>query len=401
MTVADLASAGESAGKPRPSVSIWILGALTLTGSLAMHIFVPALPAAGAELHAGAGEMQFAISLYIVGMAFGQLLYGPLSDRLGRRPVLIGGLTLYILAGIVCWMAQDVRLLLVTRLFQALGGCAGLVLGRAILRDTSDSSDIPGRLAILTMVMVIGPALAPLIGGWIAQFFGWRAIFPLLIAIGLLNIAAVLLVIPETRPESAPRGSFLTGVKVLLGIPAFRWLVLGSACATTSMYGVIAVAPFVFEQDLHRPAHEVGPWLAAVVFAVALGNMVIRFSHGRLPLRRLLVVANLATLASGLAMVAIVLFTQLTAFGFIAPLFVFCIATGVTGPIATTEALSLRPELAGAASGLYGFSQMAVAALCTVLTGLGSDPALSAGLLLAAVGVVAMTAFRMAARAQR
>lgn len=393
MTVADV-----SALPPKAQVPLWAMGALTLTGSLAMHIFVPAMPSAGAELGAPASQMQLTISVYILGMAVGQLLYGPLSDRFGRRPVLLTGISIYVLAGIGCYLAPGIGPLLVARLFQALGGCAGLVLGRAILRDTSDAAEIASRLALLTMIMVVGPSLAPLAGGLVTQYFGWRAIFLVLIAIGILNLGSLLLVIPETRPTGHTPPAFMQGIMVLLKLPAYRWLVLGGACATTSMYGVITAAPFIFEQDMHRPAHEVGPWLGSAVLAVALGNMVIKFTAGRVPLRKLLALANAVTLAAGLALLAVVLFVPLTALVFMAPVFLFCFATGITSPIATTEALSLRPDYAGAASGLYGFTQMVVAALCTVAVGLGGDPALSAALVTAGVGAVAMVAFRMAAR---
>ncbi|MFT4151665.1 MAG: multidrug effflux MFS transporter [Paracoccaceae bacterium] len=388
----------EDLSTPRPQVPIWILGALTLTGSLAMHIFVPALPTAGASLGVSPGQMQFAISLYIVGMAVGQLVYGPLSDRFGRRPVLLAALSLYVAAGAVCHFATGIGALLTARLLQALGGCAGLVLGRAILRDTSSSDEIAGRLALLTMIMVVGPALAPLIGGEIVQHLGWRAIFVVLVVIGLFNIASILWLIPETRPADAPGGNFLSGVTTLLKIPRFRWLVLGGACATTSMYGVVTAAPFIFERDLHRPAHEVGPWLAVVVLAVAMGNMAIRATAGRIPWPRLLRAANWLTLLSGLALPLIVMTVPLTIGLFIAPVFVFCFATGLTSPLATTAALSIRPDLAGSASGLYGFSQMVVGAICTVLAGMGGDPAMAAGLVMAGVAAVAMLAFRMAAR---
>jgi DHA1 family bicyclomycin/chloramphenicol resistance-like MFS transporter len=390
--------AAEMIAVARPKVPMWAMGALTLTGSLAMHIFVPALPSAATALRASASEMQLTISIYILGMAVGQLIYGPLSDKFGRRPVLLVGISLYVVAGLACYIAPGIGTLLAARLVQALGGCAGLVLGRAILRDTSDASEIASRLALLTMIMVVGPSLAPLAGGLITQYFGWRTIFLVLTGIGLLNLASLLLVIPETRPKGVGKDNFLSGMGVLLRLPVYRWLVLGGACATTSMYGVITAAPFIFEQDLHRPAHEVGPWLAAVVLAVALGNFLIRATAGRVSLRRMLALANGVTLLAGLLLLAVVVFVPLSAPVFMAPVFLFCLATGVTSPIATTEALSLRPEYAGAASGLYGFTQMVVAALCTVAVGLGGDPALSAALVTAGVGGLVMVAFRMAAR---
>lgn len=394
----------DTTGKPesqRPRVPVWVLGALTLTGSLAMHIFVPALPGAATEFAASMPRMEMTISVYILGMAIGQLLYGPLSDHFGRRPVLLVALSLYCLAGIAAYLAPSLDLLIAARLFQALGGCAGLVLGRAILRDTSNPEEIASRLAVLTMIMVVGPSLAPMIGGFVVQFAGWRMIFPLLLAIGVANLASVLLLIPETRPEAAAHSTFTEGIKALMGRGAYRWLVLGGACATTSMYGVITAAPFIFEKDLHRPAHEVGPWLALVVLAVALGNFLIKLTVGKVPLPRLLKMANWLTLGSGLALLAIVLWVPLSAPVFMAPVFFFCLATGVTSPIATSQAMNILPEYAGAASGLYGFVQMLVAALCTTAVGLGPDPALAAALVTAGVGGMAMLAFRLAARAQK
>lgn len=382
----------------RPLVPVWVLGALTLTGSLAMHVFVPALPGAAKDFAASIPAMEMTISVYILGMALGQLIYGPMSDHFGRRPVLMGALSLYVLAGVACYLAPNLDLLIAARFVQALGGCAGLVLGRAILRDTTEPAQIASRLAVLTMIMVVGPSLAPLVGGVVVQYLGWRAIFVLLMAIGLANLASVVLLIPETRPAAAAKARFTEGTRALAGRADFRWLVLGGACATTSMYGVITAAPFIFEVDLHRPAHEVGPWLALVVLAVALGNFVIRLTAGRVPLAQLLAVANWMTLGAGLALLAVVLFVPLSAPVFMAPVFVFCLATGVTSPIATSEAMGILPEFAGAASGVYGFVQMVVAAICTTLVGLGPDPALSAALVTAGVGALAMVAFRVAAR---
>ncbi|MBI1170255.1 Bcr/CflA family efflux MFS transporter [bacterium] len=383
---------------PLVRVPVWVLGALTLTGSLAMHIFVPALPGAAAEFGASTAQMEMTISVYILGMALGQLVYGPLSDHFGRRPVLMAALSLYCLAGIACYLAPGLNLLIAARLFQAFGGCAGLVLGRAILRDTSTPAEIASRLAVLTMIMVVGPSLAPLVGGLVVQFYGWRTIYLLLLLIGLANMASVVLLIPETRPDTGTSVRFTQGMRALLRRSDFRWLMLGGACATTSMYGVITAAPFIFERDLHRPAHEVGPWLALVVLAVAMGNFVIRATAGRVSLALMLRAANWMTLGAGLALLAVVLFAPLSAPVFMAPVFVFCLATGVTSPIATSQAMNVLPEYAGAASGLYGFVQMMVAALCTTGVGLGSDPALSAALVTAGVGAVAMVAFRIAAR---
>ncbi|MFS2055590.1 MFS transporter, partial [Variovorax sp. CT11-76] len=128
---------------------LWLLALVTFSGTLAMHIFVPALPIAARSLGAGIGEMQMTVSLYIFGLAVGQLVYGPLADRFGRRPVLLAGLSLYTAAGLAAALAPEVHALITARLFQAMGGCAGLVLGRSIVRDTAEPQEATRRLALM------------------------------------------------------------------------------------------------------------------------------------------------------------------------------------------------------------------------------------------------------------
>src|SRR5471032_975798 len=153
---------------------LWLLTLITFSGTLAMHIFVPALPEAAQELGATVGEMQLTMSVYIAGLAVGQLAYGPLSDRFGRRPMLIVGLVVYAVTGIAASFAPDVHALIAARLFQALGGCAGLVIGRAIVRDTGTAIEAGRRLALINLMVAIGPGTAPLVGGLLTTFFGWR-----------------------------------------------------------------------------------------------------------------------------------------------------------------------------------------------------------------------------------
>lgn len=163
-------------------VPIWLLANFTLSGTFGMHLLVPALPGAAIELGTNSSSIQQTIGVYIFGLAIGKLVHGPLSDHFGRRPVLMAGLVLHITAGIACFLPEDISTLVIARLFQALGGCAGLVLSRAIVRDTAVHDQVAKRMVLMNLFVVLGPAVAPIIGFVIADMLGWRSIFAVLLA---------------------------------------------------------------------------------------------------------------------------------------------------------------------------------------------------------------------------
>ena len=382
---------------------LWLLFLITLSGTMAMHMFVPALPEAAADLGASVSAMQATISLYILGLAVGQLVYGPLSDRLGRRPTLMWGLGLFTLAGLAAALAPGVRVLIAARLVQALGGCAGLVLGRAMARDTATADDVVRRMALLTLMMMTGPALAPLVGGLLAANLGWRSIFVLLTGFGLVN----LLLSWRLLPETGTRGGGLSGRALwrawrgLLASPAFLGYAIGGGCATTSMYAFVAAAPFVFVADLHRPVEEVGFYLGLLILGMACGNLLIGRLLGRVRAERLMVGANLLSLLSAVALLAAVLLGRLSVPVVMGLMLVFTFGVGMASPTALTKAVGLDPKVIGSASGLYGFSQMAVGALCSALAGIGPDPALASALVMVLAGACAQLGFWVALRAER
>jgi DHA1 family bicyclomycin/chloramphenicol resistance-like MFS transporter len=379
---------------------LWLLTLITFSGTFAMHIFVPALPDAARSLGASIGEMQLTMSVYIFGLAVGQLAYGPLSDRFGRRPLLVGGLLLYTTAGLAASLVPDVHGLIVARLLQALGGCAGLVIGRAIVRDSALPQEAARRMATMNLMVVIGPGAAPLLGGVLATVLGWRSIFYALTLLGALNLIFALWLLPETRAAHvAPKASSLArNYGRLLTSPAFVGFAIGGGCATTSMYAFLSVSPFIFTHQLGRPDYEAGLYPAILVAGLWLGSVAATRLIPRLPIDKLAVWANVVSVAAALVFLGAVLSNHLTVLLAIGPMFVFGMGAGVASPAALTQAISVNPQVIGSASGLYGFSQMGVGAICTALVGLGSDPALSAAIILATAGVIGQISFWIALR---
>lgn len=388
---------------------LWMLALITLSGTLAMHIFVPALPQAARDLGVSNAAMQLTLSAYVVGLALGQLTHGPISDQYGRRPVLIAGMILYTAAGLAAWLAPTIQMLTAARLLQAFGGCAGMVLGRAIVRDqvagnlkAGDASagvDAARRLSLMNLMVMAGPGLSPLLGTALAEATGWRSIFAALCLLGLGNLLLVWRWLPETvRRETEGRRLALGSYRFLLRSRPFLGFVIGGGAATTSVYAFIGAAPFIFVDQLHRPAHEVGLYLTINVLGAWFGSLAASRLVGRVAMRRLMTLANLLSCAAALVFLLFVLAGTLGVVSALASMLVLTFGAGIASPTALAESMAVNPAAAGTASGLYGFSQMAIGAICAALAGVGSDPSLAVGIVLLGAGLLAQAAFWVARR---
>lgn len=385
---------------PRAAPPLWLLVLITLSGTMAMHMFVPALPDAARRLGASAGELQMAISLYVAGLAVGQLFYGPLSDALGRRPMLLVGLSLYALGGLAAALAPGLDTLLAARLLQALGGCAGLALGRAMVRDTSHPETAVRQLALLNLMIMIGPGLAPVIGGGLSSLWGWRTVFVFLFLVGTLTLVFAWRWLPETGRPSGQfgAGAVVRDYLVLLRSPRFIGLAVGGGCATTSLYAFMAAAPFIFTHTLHQSEHVVGAYAGIVVLGMAVGTGITSRLSRRVPSAMLLRVGSTVSLFSGALLLVLALAGWLTVLTVLALMLLYACGCGMAGPAVLAKAVSVDPQRIGAAAGLYGFSQMGVGAACTALAAMGSNPALAAAVVLAGASLLAQMALGVALR---
>lgn len=369
-----------------------LIVAITASGTLSMHILLPALPAIAADLQASPASVQLALTLYLIGLAFGQLFYGPLSDRYGRRPMLIGGLSLYLAGTLGSMLAPGILTLLAARVLQALGGCSGQVLGRAMLRDAG--GDVVRRIAILSTCMAIAPAFAPGVGGFIAGSLGWRWIFGTLALIGGGLLLLTILRLPETNHRRLPLtgiGDTLGGFAALLRIPAYRSYAVGGALGSTNIYGYLAAAPFIFASLLHRPAHEVGTYLLMQVACVGSGTFISSRLAGRVPPQRVVAVGCAFQVLAGALLLGFLLAGVLSVPTIVGPMLFFGLGTGLIYPGGMALALSAADERrVGAASALYGCLQMGLGAVMTVAVGFaGTASATPMAAILLASAIVA------------
>ena len=336
----------------RKAPSIALLIALATVSPLAMNIVIPALPTMAEDLGTSYGTVQSVITLYLVALAVSQLFLGPLSDRFGRRPVMIGGFVAFVIGSLICATAGSAPMLILGRILQA-GGCVGLVLGRAILRDLYDRDRSASLIGYVTMAMVVAPMLAPAIGGYVIEVFDWRYLFWALLALGAGLIPIQLRYLYETATPRRGRGpsgaaaDLLRESLELVRLRAFLGYALVMAFGSGMFFSFMVGAPYLVIEVMGRPPGEYGLYFALA----SLGYMFGNFLSGRFAVRfgpDAMIFAGVLLGVVGMALLWLLsgLFTPVALF---APMGVIAISNGLSMPSSMASAISVRPDLAGTA----------------------------------------------------
>ncbi|MBI3699240.1 MAG: multidrug effflux MFS transporter [Afipia sp.] len=368
--VTDNEIAAARAATPTSWKLLLLLVAMNGIAPVSLYILVPALPLLVKTFNTDVSAVQLNVSLFMVGLAASQLVTGPLSDKFGRRPVLLGGLMLMTLATLSCIFAQTLPQLIGARFFQAVGGGTGMVMARAIIRDLYPRERVGGMLSLVIGVMMIAQLLSPLIGGLIENSFGWRAIFYFMAATAILATASIALGLPETRRvvEKTSDSGFVADVRALSANPVFIGYVLCQMLASAIIFTFAGGGPYIVVNQMGRSSAEYGLWFATSGVAYMLGNFVSVRLSPKLGLDRTIWL-GLSLQILGSILNLIWGFTGLNQqpewlFG---THMIVMFGNAFAMSNASAGAISMRPQAAGTASGAMGFLQMGFGSLCSQL----------------------------------
>ncbi len=353
------------------TVVLLVLATLSALGPFSVDMYLPGFPAIAEGLHTDIAHVAFSLTSYFIGMAVGQIAYGPVMDRYGRRRPLLTGLALYVVAALGCALSPSIHFLISLRLFLALGGCVGLVGSRTVVRDLFSGSEIARVLSMLMMVFGIAPIVAPTIGGLVVAGLGWRAIFLILALIATLIFIAVYHFLPESKgPDHSvslhPRRVMIEYVNVYRE-PAFLRYTLANAASTAAFFAYISGSPFVYMKLLGFTETQFGWLYGGNVLGLIIAAQLNRISLRRRSSTQVVLTANAVQAGIGLLLLASVYFGLIGAAATVGGIFCFLFCFGFVGPNAIALALQPFTKNAGSASALMGSIQMVTAALSSAL----------------------------------
>jgi DHA1 family bicyclomycin/chloramphenicol resistance-like MFS transporter len=353
---------------------ILIMGLLTAIGPLSIDMYLPAFPSIAKSLHTNVSEVAFSLSSFFIGISAGQLLYGPLLERFGRKKPLYAGLCLYFFASVGCALAGSVHALIVFRLFQALGGCVGMVAARAMVRDLFEVKENAKVFSMLMLVVSVSPIIAPTLGGYITSALNWRYVFAMLILIVLLILTGTFLFLPESRkPDptfSLKPTLILRNFASVLSNRQFITFALTGAISYAGLYAYVGGSPYVF-MELFKVSEKQFGWIFALIAAGLIGasqvnNIVLKYNSSE----HIIMIASCCQSIIGLTLVCLTMIGLSNLFLTILFVFLFLACQGFIFPNATALALAPMGHNAGNASALIGAIQMTIGACAAAIISL-------------------------------
>jgi len=380
--------------------TVLILGLLASFGPLAIDMYLPALPAIGHDLGVGPGQVQLTLSAFFIGFAGGQLVYGPVSDRWGRRPALVGGIVLFVATSALCAISPSIEWLTAFRLLNALGGGAGVVVARAVVRDRFSTDHAARVLSFVMLVTGLAPLLAPLIGGQVLLWLGWRAIFWLLAGFGAVALLAVLTWLPESRPKRPTTAAPLAAdVARIAADPRALAGIMAGGAAFAGMFAYISGTPFVYIELFAVSPQAYGVLFAINVIGIMAGavvNVRLVLHHGA---RRMIAIAATTAALAALALLLAAITGAGGLAGIVVPLFVYMSTLNVISANALSLAAEAHAARAGSVAALFGATQFALGAVAGLAVGqLHDGTPVPMAAVIAACGLLCLLAQRIAVR---
>lgn len=350
---------------------ILILGLLTAIGPFSIDMYLPAFPDIAKSLHTTVAQVTLSLSSFFIGISVGQLLYGPLLERFGRKKPLYAGLCIYLIASIGCALAASVNALIALRLLQALGGCVGLVAARAMVRDLFEVKENAKVFSMLMLVVAVSPIIAPTLGGYITSIFGWRYVFVMLIIVAIVVIICAYFLLPESKkpdPNFSLRpGPILRNFSGVLTNPLFYTYALTAAISAAGLYAYIGGSPHVFMELFHVTERQYG-WIFALIAMGLIGaSQVNTLLLRNYTSEQLIRIALFCQSIIGITMVCLSLLGWSDLFVTIFFLFIFLCTQGFVFPNASALSLAHFGHTAGSASALLGAIQMTIGASTSAL----------------------------------